>query len=99
MAEVSDAEMVATISSGETLYGVDTGTLASQHANFSQTRSGIGSIASLPELNNQTSRMQNTVLAFNREIINQTSAHQEKISDLRAQTGKAVNGNPYISMR
>lgn len=99
MAEVSDAEMVATISYVETLYGADTGPLVSLHTNFSQTRSAIGSTSSLPALNNQTSLMQKTVLAFNRETINQTRAHQEKIADLRAQTGKAVTANPYITMR
>ena len=99
MAEMSDAEMVATISYVETLYGADTGTLTYLHTSFSQTRSAIGSIATLPELNNQTSRMQKTVLAFNREAINQTSAHQKKIAGLRAQTGKAVIANPYITMR
>ena len=99
MAEVTDAEMVATISYVETLFGADTSTLSSLHSDFSQAKSAISSLTSLPALNNQTSRMQKTALAFNRETINQTNAHQGKITDLQAQIGKAVNANPYISMK
>ncbi|MDO9324959.1 MAG: hypothetical protein Q7T80_08405, partial [Methanoregula sp.] len=99
MAEATDAEMVATISYIETLYGADTSTLTSLHANFSKDKSAIESLSSLPALNNQTSRMQKTALLFNRETINQTNAHQGKMGDLQAQTGRAVNGNPYITMK
>ncbi len=99
MAEVSDVEMVASIAYVETLYGADTGTMTSLHSDFSNDKSAVGSVTSLPALNNQTARMQKTALAFNRETINKTNAHQGKIADLKVQTAKAVNGNPYIAMK
>ncbi|MEI7856376.1 MAG: hypothetical protein WCH85_02615 [Methanomicrobiales archaeon] len=99
MAEVSDVQMVAAISYIETLYGADTGTLVSLHAEFSQAKSAIGTVTSLPALSNQTLRMQKAVLDFNRETINQTNAHAGKMADLQAQTGRSVNSNPYIAMK
>lgn len=99
MAEVTDVQMVAALSYIETLYGADTSTLASLHAEFSQAKFTIGSVASLSALSNQTLRMQKTALAFNREAVNQTNAHSGKMADLQAQTGRAVNGNPYITMK
>jgi len=99
ISEVSDAEMAASVSYVETLYGKDTSTMISLHSDFSKAKSAIGSIASQPALDNHTSLMQKTALAFNRETINQTTAHQGKISDLQSQIGRAVNANPYIAMK
>ena len=99
MAEESDVEMVAAISYVETLYGKDTGTLITLHTDFTNAKSAIGSISSLQALDNHTSLMQKTVISFNREMKNQTDAHQGKSVDLQAQIGKAVNANPYIAMK
>jgi hypothetical protein len=99
MAEESDVEMVAAISYIETLYGKDTSTLTSLHYDFSKAKSSIGSITSIPALVNHTYMMQKTALSFNREMINQTNAHQGKITDLQAQVGMAVNANPYITIK
>ncbi|MFA6225620.1 MAG: hypothetical protein WC620_05430 [Methanoregula sp.] len=99
MAEVSDVEMVASLTYVETLYGADPSTMTTLYSDFSKAESAIGSITSLPALDNQTSLMQDTVLAFNRETKNQINAHQGKTGDLQGQTGKAVNGNPYIAMK
>ena len=99
MAEVSDVEMVASIAYVETLYDADTSTLTSLHSDFLNDKLSVGSVTSQPVLNNQTARMQKTTLAFNRETINQTNAHQGKIADLKVHTARAVNGNPYIGMK
>jgi hypothetical protein len=99
MAEVSDVEMVAAISYIETLYGADTGTLTSLHANFTKAKSAIGSVTTMPALASHTNLMQKTAVSFNRETMNQTNAYQGKSRDLQAQIGRAVNANPYIKMK
>ena len=99
ISEVSDVEMVASISYVETLYGEDTGTMTSLNSDFIKAKSSISSIASLPALDNHTSLMQRTALSFNRETKNQTNAHQGNIKELQEQIGKAVSANPYIAMK
>ncbi len=99
MAEVSDVEMVAAIAYVETLYGKDTSSMTSLHADFSKAKSAIGSITSLSELDNQTIMMQETARSFNQETLNQMYSHQGKPENLKAQISKAVNANPYIAMK
>ena len=75
MAEVSDVEMVAAISYIETLYGADTGTLTSLHANFTKAKSDIGSVTTMPALASHTNLMQKMAVSFNRETMNQINAY------------------------
>jgi hypothetical protein len=99
MAEISDVEMGASISYVESLYGEDTSTMTSLQSDFRDAKSAIGSITSLPALDNHTILMQKIVLSFNRETNNQTNAHQGKIVDLQEKIGIALNANPYIAMK
>ena len=99
MAEVSDVEMVAAIAYVETLFGKDTSGMTSLHADFSKAKSAIGSITSLSELDNHTILMQETARSFNQETMNQMSSHQGKPANLEAQISKAVNANPYITLK
>jgi len=99
MGEVSDVEMVAAIAYVETLFGKDTRSMSSLHADFSKAKSAIGSITSLSELDNHTTLMQENARLFNQETLNQMYSHQGKPENLKAQIGKAVNANPYIAMK
>ena len=99
MAEETDAEMGAAVMYVEPLPGADTSTMISLLSDFRNARPAIGSMASRPDLENLTRRMQEIATRFNEETKNQTLARGGTMKDLQVQTGNAVDRNPYVVMK